>query len=215
MSNPVVDLIGKLRFVAVIRLDDLSMAEPLTRALMNGGVLAIEFTLTNRDSLQVIADVRQKFPEIAEGKAVVGAGSVNSVDDCKAAIDAGAQFIVSPSTKFPVIETAKAAGVVVTPGAFTPTEIEDAWQAGADAVKIFPASFLGPGYVKAVLAPLPHLKLIPTGGVDDSNVADYIKNGAFAVGAGSNLLDKKAIAAGDWEAVSAHAAKFAQAVAAV
>ncbi len=213
-KQTVLDIVARTRLVAVIRLPSLETAVDLTRALVAGGIVAIEFTLTSPDAPQAIREVRAALPEFAAGTAVVGAGSVNSPADCYRVIEAGAQFIVSPSTKMTVIEVAKAAGVPIMPGAYTPTEIENAWEAGADAVKVFPASTLGPSYIKAVRAPLPHLKLVPTGGVTLENTAEWLANGAFAVGVGSALLDKPAFAAGDWDAVTARAAKYAQAAAA-
>lgn len=205
------DLIARTRLVAVIRLPDLSIAEPLTRALLDGGIKALEFTMTNRDSIDVIADLSRTLPDFANGEAVIGAGTVTNSADATACINAGAQFIVSPTTKFPVIDTCKAAGVPIMPGAFTPTEIEAAWDAGASVVKVFPATTLGPAYFKNVLAPLPHIKLMPTGGVNQDNMGDYFKNGAVAVGVGGNLLDKAAIAKGDWDIIKATAETYIQA----
>ncbi|GAB4517731.1 MAG: bifunctional 4-hydroxy-2-oxoglutarate aldolase/2-dehydro-3-deoxy-phosphogluconate aldolase [Anaerolineae bacterium] len=205
----VVDFISQKRLVAVIRLPDLSTATALSRALIAGGVCALEFTLTNRDSIDVIRRLRDELPEVANGEAVIGAGTVTSVEDARLSMQAGAQFIVSPTTKVSVIDACKEGGVPIMPGAYTPTEIEAAWDAGADVVKVFPATTLGPGYIKAVLAPLPHLKLLPTGGIDHTNMADYLNSGVIAVGVGGNLLDKKAIAAGDWEAIQATAQQYA------
>ena len=209
----VLDIVAKTRLVAVIRLPSLETAIELSRALIAGGVTALEFTMTSPNAPQAIRDVKAALPEFAQGKAVVGAGSVNSPEEAYQVLEAGAQFIVSPSTKLPVIQVARAAGVPVMPGAFTPTEIETAREAGADVIKVFPADTLGPAYIKAVLAPLPHLKLIPTGGVSLDNIAAYIQSGAFAVGVGTALLDKPAVAAGNWAAVTAKAAQYAQAAA--
>lgn len=210
-KNQVLAFISKIRVVAVIRLPDLTIAEPLTRALLDGGIKGLEFTLTNRDSIEVIRRLKNEIADFANGEAVIGAGTVTNVEDAQACIDAGAQFIVSPTTKLPVIQLCNSADVPIMPGAYTPTEIETAWDSGADVVKVFPATTLGPGYIKAVLAPLPHLRLMPTGGIDLDNMADYLKAGVVAVGVGGNLLDKTAIAAGNWDAISATARAYARA----
>ena len=209
-KQAVLDMVAESRLVAIIRLDDLRYALELTRALLDGGVRALEFTLTNRDSLQVIRDVRSKFSEFTDGEAVVGAGTVVTLDDAQASIAAGSQFIVSPSLNMQVIECCVAENIPNMPGAYTPTEIVTAWEAGADVVKVFPARALGPNYIKDVLAPLPHLKLMPTGGVNLDNMPDYFGKGAFCVGVGSNLFDKQSLASGDWYAISKQAAVYVQ-----
>ncbi len=211
--HPVVEFIQQRRVVAVIRLPDLSIAPELTQALIAGGITALEFTLTNRDSIDVIRRLKETLPAFTEGQAVIGAGTVTTAEDARACLAAGAQFVVSPTTKLAVIDVCKTAGVPIMPGAFTPTEIEAAWEAGADVVKVFPANTLGPGYIKAVLAPLPHIRLMPTGGIDLNNMAAYFKSGVVAVGVGGNLLDSAAIAAGDWGKITATAAEYMRAAA--
>lgn len=212
-KNTILEFVSKVRLVAVIRLPDLSIAAELSRALIDGGVKALEFTLTNRESIDVIKTLRQELPEFESGEAIIGAGTVTNSDDAQACIDVGAQFIVSPTTKIPVIQQCNRANIVIMPGAFTPTEIETAWDNGADVVKVFPATTLGPKYIKAVLAPLPHIKLLPTGGINLDNIDDYIKSGVVAVGVGGNLLDTQAIASGNWDVIKATAAQYAQAAA--
>ena len=184
--------------VAIIRLDDLTDAVPLAQALIAGGVTALEFTLTNPDAPQAIAAVREKAGE----EAYIGAGSViypNQVDEVA---DAGGQFIVCPTTNPTVIERCHYHTIPVIPGAYTPTEIQTAWEMNAAAVKVFPARQLGAKYIKDVLAPLPHLRLIPTGGIGQNNIAEYMQAGAWAVGVGSSLVNPKAIAAKDWSQVT-------------
>jgi 2-dehydro-3-deoxyphosphogluconate aldolase/(4S)-4-hydroxy-2-oxoglutarate aldolase len=156
--------------------------------------------------------VKTALPDFAEGRAVIGAGTVLDAAAARASVEAGAQFIVSPHTNLDTIAACRELDIPCMPGALTPTEIVTAWQAGASVVKVFPARAFGPAYLKDVLAPLPHLKLMPTGGVDLENVGQYLKNGAFAVGLGSNLVDERIIAAGDWAALTAKANAYVRAV---
>ena len=211
MKSTVLDIVAKTRLVAIIRLDDLSQAIQLSKALLAAGVIAQEFTLSNPKALEALAEVKASLPEFSNGQAALGLGSVRNIDEAHAAIKAGAQFVVTPITKLEVIEVCKKAGVPIMPGAFTPTEIATAHEAGADVVKVFPARTLGAGYIKDVLAPMPYLKLMPTGGIDLENMDSFFKAGAVSVGVGGNLLDKKAIEAGDWEKVSAIAKQYSEA----
>ncbi len=208
--SAVLETLSRTRLLAVIRRDDLSEAEAVALALLAAGVEVQEFTLTNPDSLNAIGRLRQD-DTFGAGGGLVGAGSVRSVDEAHQAIDAGAQFVVTPVLDLQVIEVCKNAGIPVFPGAFTPTEIHTAWQAGAAAVKVFPATALGPGYVKDILAPLPYLKLVPTGGVNLSNIAAFLDKGAFAVGTGSSLLDPEALKRKDWQKLTKHARAFVEA----
>lgn len=198
--------------VVVIRLDDLSKAADLTRALLDGGVTALEFTMTNPQALEVLTAIKSAFPEFTQGTAVIGAGTVLTPDDARAALAAGAQFVVTPVSNFETIKVCTDAGVPIVPGALTPTEILNAWNAGASAIKVFPARAFGPAYFKDLREPLPFLKLIPTGGVSLDNGADFIKNGAIALGVGGNLVEKKLVAAGDWEAIRQKTAAYVELV---
>jgi 2-dehydro-3-deoxyphosphogluconate aldolase / (4S)-4-hydroxy-2-oxoglutarate aldolase len=209
--NHVLELISKTRLVAIIRLDDLSQAVQLSQALLAGGVVAQELTLSNPKALEAMSEVKAALSEFSNGQAVIGLGSVRNVDEARAAIKAGAQFVVTPIIKLEVIDVCKKAGVPIMPGAFTPTEIAVAHDAGADVVKVFPARTLGAGYIKDVLAPMPYLKLMPTGGVDLENMMSFFKAGAVSVGVGGNLLDKRAIETSDWEKVSTIARQYAEA----
>jgi 2-dehydro-3-deoxyphosphogluconate aldolase / (4S)-4-hydroxy-2-oxoglutarate aldolase len=211
MNSKVLEIISATRLVAIIRLDNLSQAVQLSKALLAGGVVAQEFTLSNPKALDALAEVKAALAEFSSGQAVIGLGSVRNIDEAHAAIKAGAQFVVTPITKPDVIEICKSADIPIMPGAFTPTEIATAYEAGADVVKVFPARALGPNFIKDVLAPMPYLKLMPTGGVDLENMSSFFKVGAVAVGVGGNLLDKKAIEAGDWNKVAAIAADYAKA----
>lgn len=200
--------------VAIVRLEDLGQAVALSQALLDGGITALEFTLTNPAALKALAEVKAALPHFKQGVATIGAGTVLNAEAARASIEAGAEFIVAPSTNFGTIEECKRQGVAVMPGALTPTEIVAAWEAGASVVKVFPARAFGPAYIKDLREPLPHLKLMPTGGVNPDNAGEYIKNGAVAVGVGGNLVDKKLVAAGDWEAIRAKAETYVRAVAA-
>jgi 2-dehydro-3-deoxyphosphogluconate aldolase/(4S)-4-hydroxy-2-oxoglutarate aldolase len=195
--------------IAVVRLDDLSKAVPLTEALVAGGVRAVEFTFTNPAAAEAIAAA-----SVALGpRALIGAGSVLDAETARVAILAGATFIVTPTISLSTIEICNRYGVATTIGALTPTEILTAWQAGATYVKVFPANLGGPRYLRDVLGPLPQLKLIPTGGVDVDNAGEFIRAGAVAVALGSNLVDSRSVATEDWETITARAQAIADAVA--
>jgi 2-dehydro-3-deoxyphosphogluconate aldolase/(4S)-4-hydroxy-2-oxoglutarate aldolase len=170
-----------------------------------------EFTLTNPQALKALREVKRALSASATA-AAIGIGSVRSLDEAQAAIEAEADFIVSPITNVHIIERCVRSNVAVMPGAFSPTEIANAWDAGADMVKVFPARGLGPGYIKDVLAPMPYLKLMPTGGIDLSNIHSYFAAGAVAVGIGGNLLDKNAIARGDWQTLTSAARQYSEAL---
>jgi 2-dehydro-3-deoxyphosphogluconate aldolase / (4S)-4-hydroxy-2-oxoglutarate aldolase len=180
--------------VAVIRMKDPDKVQAVVDAIAEGGVRAIEVTMTVPGAVGLIKMLAPRMPK----GFLFGAGTVLDVATAAQVIDAGAQFIVSPVFRRSLIEAYHEHGGPVTPGCFTPTEILDAWDAGADLVKVFPATALGPGYIKDVRAPLPQVKLMPTGGVTVENAGEWIKAGAAAVGVGSALLDTKAIETGDY-----------------
>jgi 2-dehydro-3-deoxyphosphogluconate aldolase / (4S)-4-hydroxy-2-oxoglutarate aldolase len=199
------------RLVAILRLDDLSTAGAISESLFNAGVQALEFTLTNSNTPEVVGKLRSESLSIRSGASVIGIGSVRSLEEAKIAIDAGAQFVVSPITSVPIIDYCKQNKIIVCPGAYTPTEIAISWDAGADIVKVFPARNLGYHYIRDVLAPMPYLKLMPTGGVDLNNIPAYFAAGAAAVGIGSQLLDPVAIQERDWDRIATTAALYVQA----
>lgn len=198
--------------VPVVRLPSLEQAVPLVRALLAGGITAIEPTMTSPGALDVLLTLLAEIPAFGAGEAVLGMGSVTSPEQAAAAIDAGAHFIVAPVLDLPTVAYCVERGVPVMPGALTPSEIQTAWKAGASVVKVFPARVFGPAYFKDVLAPLPHLRLMPTGGVDLSNAADFVKAGAVTVGVGSALVDKKLIDAGDWAEITRRSAEYVHTV---
>jgi 2-dehydro-3-deoxyphosphogluconate aldolase / (4S)-4-hydroxy-2-oxoglutarate aldolase len=178
--------------VAVIRLKEPDKLRAVVDALAEGGVRALEITMTVPRAIELIAEMAPTLPT----GFLLGAGTVLDAQTARAAIEAGAQFIVSPVFRPAVIAEAHAHDIPAMPGCFTPTEILAAWDEGADVVKVFPATALGPGFFKDVRAPLPQVKLMPTGGVTVDNAGDWIRAGAVAVGVGSALLDAKAISTG-------------------
>ena len=182
MSANILKRIHDVGIVAIVRLDSLVHAVDLSRALVEGGVTTIEFTLTNSQATQAITEVKSALGDAC----LVGAGSVIDVKSVDAVHNTGAEFVVTPVMLPDVIERSQYHGLPVMPGAYTPTEIQTAWQLGASAVKVFPARDLGPTYIKDVLAPLPHLRLMPTGGISINNIGDYLRAGAFAVGVGNS-----------------------------
>jgi 2-dehydro-3-deoxyphosphogluconate aldolase / (4S)-4-hydroxy-2-oxoglutarate aldolase len=204
----VVDTVTADGVVAIVRLDDLSEAAPMTRAMAEGGIRAVEFTFTNRTAPRAIEAAR----EALDGTALVGAGTVLDAETARTAILAGAQFVVTPVVSLPVIECCRRYSIPTVIGAFTATEILTAWEAGADFVKVFPASAGGPRYLKDIRGPLPQVRLIPTGGVGLENAAEFIRAGASAIAVGSNLVDPKLVAARDWTALSQRARDLVQVV---
>jgi 2-dehydro-3-deoxyphosphogluconate aldolase / (4S)-4-hydroxy-2-oxoglutarate aldolase len=194
--------------IAVVRLNDLSKAVPLTEALVVGGVRAVEFTFTNPAAAEAIAAASAALGP----RALIGAGSVLDAETARVAILAGARFVVTPTVSLSTIEICNRYGVATTIGALTPTEMLTAWQAGATYVKVFPANLGGPRYLRDVLGPLPQLKLIPTGGVDVDNAGEFIRAGAVAVALGSNLVDARSVSTEDWATITARAQAIVDAV---
>lgn len=190
--------------VAVIRLKEPAKLRAVIDALAEGGVRALEITMTVPGAIDLI---RALAPTLPAGF-LLGAGTVLDADTAARVIDAGAQFVVSPVFRRATLAACHARDVAAMPGCFTPTEILEAWDAGADIVKVFPATALGPTFFKDVRGPLPQVKLMPTGGVSLENAGDWIRAGAVAVGVGTALLDAKAIAAGDYGVLRAHAEKI-------
>ena len=194
--------------VAVIRAQSKDQLVDVTQALLAGGVPSIEVTMTTPKAIAGIEQLADKFGDTA----VIGVGTVIDAHTARDAIAAGAQFVVSPVFDEEVVATTRRYGKISVPGAFTPTEILRAWTAGADVVKVFPSTSLGPQYFKDVLAPLPQVKLTPTGGVDLKNAGEWIKAGAVCVGVGTSMVTKDALAKGDWNAITANARAFVEAV---
>ena len=194
--------------VAIIRANSADELIETAAAIHAGGVNVIEVTMTTPNALQVISDVSSAYGDAV----LVGAGSVLDSETARAVILAGANFIVSPVTKPDVIEICNRYGKVVIPGAFTPTEILMAWETGADYVKVFPSSGVGASYIKDVKAPLPQIPLVPTGGINAENAADFITAGATALGVGSALVNNQLIAAGEFAALTDRAERLVKEV---
>ena len=195
--------------VAVVRLDDLSAAVPLTEALISGGVRAVEFTFTNPNAAQAIETTRAVVGEYG----CIGAGTVLDPETARIAILAGAEYVVTPTYKRETVELCNRYSIPTVIGAFTATEMLTAWEAGATYIKVHPASLGGPRYFKDILAPLPQLKLIPSGGVSLDNAAEFIRAGAVAVALGGNLVDQATVAAADWTTIADRARRLCEAVA--
>ncbi len=196
--------IFKLKAVAVVRMSNADKLKKVVDAIYKGGVSAIEITMTTPGALQSIESLSKSMGD----EILVGVGSVINKQMATDAINAGAKFVVSPIFKKEIIDAAHQNDVPAMPGCFTPTEIQTAYEAGADVIKVFPADVVGMAFFKGVLAPLPHLKLMPTGGVSLTNAGDWIKVGACAVGIGSALLDKKAIEEEDYNKLTQNATTF-------
>jgi 2-dehydro-3-deoxyphosphogluconate aldolase / (4S)-4-hydroxy-2-oxoglutarate aldolase len=204
--------LGNIRAVGLIPIvrapspEDAALA---AEAIIRGGIGIAEITMTVPHALRVMEQVAEKF----SGDVLLGAGTILDAETCRAAILAGAEFIVTPSLDLRVIEMARRYGKPCFPGALTPTEVVTAWQAGADMVKIFPCGPVGgPHYIKALKGPLPHIDMVPTGGVSLDTAAPFIKAGATAIAVGSELLDLKALRDGKLEVVTERSKQFLEAV---
>ncbi len=194
--------------IAIIRADSSAQLVEAAGALLAGGVTAMEVTMTTPNALQVIREVVGHFG----AKILMGVGSVIDPETVRHAVAVGAEFIVTPVTKPEVIAAANQAGKPIASGAFTPTECLLAHESGADFVKLFPAEFNGPAYVKALLAPLPQLRIVPTGGVTPENVRAFFAAGSVAFGVGSALVSKAVLESKDWPELTRRAAEFVKAV---
>ncbi|KJE26915.1 2-dehydro-3-deoxyphosphogluconate aldolase/4-hydroxy-2-oxoglutarate aldolase family protein [Geobacillus kaustophilus] len=194
----------KSKLVAVIRKPKRSQIFQIAEALVDSGVEALEVTVDTPGSFEIIAELKEKF----QTRIIVGAGTVLDPETAKRAIEAGSDFIFSPIFDKETVYLTNRYGKISIPGVMTPTEIVKAYQAGADLLKVFPASSLGPRYFRELSGPLGHIPLMPTGGICLDNVAEFIQNGAVAVGVGSALLDKQAIEEGRFDVVRETAREF-------
>jgi 2-dehydro-3-deoxyphosphogluconate aldolase/(4S)-4-hydroxy-2-oxoglutarate aldolase len=197
----VLDIILASKVIAVIRMSDAGRLGRVVEAVRRGGVRAIEITMTTPSALEIIADLAKTKP----AGTLIGAGTVLDAPAAERVIWAGAQFVVSPVTDFAVIDVCKQSDILVAPGALSPTEILAAWNRGADVVKVFPATSLGPKYFRDLRGPLPQVRLMPTGGVSIENAGEFIRAGACCVAIGTALLDRQAIAAEDWDVLTGKA----------
>jgi 2-dehydro-3-deoxyphosphogluconate aldolase/(4S)-4-hydroxy-2-oxoglutarate aldolase len=190
--------------VPVIRAQSADEAAAAIAAIQAGGLSVLEITMTVPGAVELIREVSRRAAD-----ALVGAGTVLDPATAQACIDAGARFVVSPALNLRTIEACREAGIAVLPGALTPTEVVTAWNAGADLVKVFPANALGgPSYIKSLKAPLPEVRLVPTGGVNLQTARDFIKAGAAALGVGADLVDLAALRRGEAELITERARQF-------
>ena len=196
------------KIIAIIRGANPEVVEDIAEALYEGGVKCLEITLNSSNALQLIENIAIKL----DGRIIVGAGTVLNASEATNAITAGAKFIISPITDIKTIHATKQVGVVSLPGAFTPTEIFNAYSFGGDIIKVFPGTS-GPGFIKEILAPLPHIPLMPTGGINLQNINEFKKAGAVAFGIGKSLVDTtQKVSEIYLQAITENAQKFIQAV---
>jgi len=208
-KKAVLERITTTGIIPVIRAQSADEAASAIAAIQKGGVSVLEITMTVPGAIELIREVARRATD-----ALVGAGTVLDPENALACIDAGARFVVSPALNLATIAACREAGIAVLPGALTPTEVLTAWNAGADFVKVFPANALGgPSYLKSLKAPLPQVKLVPTGGVNLQTAKDFIKAGASALGVGADLVDLQALRRGDAELVTERARQFLSLVA--
>ena len=203
-GKAVLKKIGELGAILIVRCETEAEALAGIRAVLAGGIQAVEITFTVPGAPAVIRRVKKEFGETV----LLGAGTVLTPEQAEDAVDAGALYLLAPNSDEKVIGAAKRLGVPIIPGAFTPTEVARAWDLGADAVKIFPASLGGPAYLRALRAPLPHIPLVPTGGVDERTIGEFFRAGAFAVGAGGALFDRQRLQARDYAGMTEVARRF-------
>jgi 2-dehydro-3-deoxyphosphogluconate aldolase/(4S)-4-hydroxy-2-oxoglutarate aldolase len=209
--SEVVERIREIGLVPVVRATSADEAFAAVDAIRAGGIPILEITLTVPGAVRMIGDLTRRLGD----ETLIGAGTVLDAESAQQCIDAGARFIVSPALDVPTIELCRRLGVPVFPGALTPTEILAAWRAGANAVKVFPANAVGGAtYLKSLKAPLPHIELLPTGGVNLKTAADFIAAGAFALGVGADLVDLNALRSGQAASITEKARLYVAAVAA-
>ena len=199
----------ELGIVAVVRTPTFELVQPACEALIEGGVFAVEVTMTVPDALKALRQVSEQFGR----EALVGAGTILNAEQCRAAIEAGAQYVISPITKLELVAAAHASDKPVMLGAYTPTEAQLAHEAGSDFIKVFPADKLGPSYIKSLRAPLPHLRIVPTGGVDLQTAPDFLKARCGALGVGSSLLTAEILKQKNWAELTRLAGEYVRIVA--
>ena len=208
-KTEVLQTIRDIGIIPVVRAKSADEAMAAIDAIRAGGIAVLEITMTVPGAVGVIQQVAARYGS----EALVGAGTVLDAETARACIGAGARFIVSPALNFETIDVCRSEDVAVMPGALTPTEVVNAWNAGADLVKVFPAGAMGgPSYLKSLKAPLPHIELVPTGGVSLKTAADFIKAGASALGVGADLVDVKAIREGQQNLITERAKEFVKIV---
>jgi len=203
-KSEIISLLTESGIIAVVRAQRQDQVVPLSEALVAGGVIAVEITLTTPNAIPAIREAKQQLGE----RALIGVGTVLEIETCRAAIEAGAEFVVSPILRPELVAVAHSANRPIMLGAYTPTEAQLAHEAGADFIKIFPADGLGPNYIKALRAPLPHLRIIPTGIAKTKDVAEFIKAGCAGVGLGSLLVSQQILRTSNWSELTRLASTF-------
>jgi 2-dehydro-3-deoxyphosphogluconate aldolase/(4S)-4-hydroxy-2-oxoglutarate aldolase len=203
----IISLLTNPGVIAVVRAQKTEQVPPLAEALIAGGVIAVEITMTTPNAIAAIRDASERFGH----QALIGVGTVLDDETCRAALSAGAEFVVSPICRTELVKIAHAANRPIMLGAYSPTEAQRAHEAGSDFIKIFPADTLGPAYIKALRAPLPHLRVVPTGGVDLKTIGEFFKAGCHAVGVGSSLTSKQILDSSNWPELTRLAAEFVKA----
>src|SRR5579883_984191 len=210
-KSEILSFITDIGIVPIVRTNSAESAIKAVEAIYQGGVRAAEITMTVPGAVKALEKVADKFG----GKIVLGAGTVLDPETARVCMLAGAEFFVTPSLKVSTIELAKRYSKVICPGALTPTEVLSAWEAGADAVKIFPAGNVGgPKYIKALKGPFPHIEMVPTGGVNLETIGEFLKAGACACGVGGELVDNKSVVEKKFDVIEDRARKYLAAVAA-
>jgi len=207
-AESTIRIICETGVIAIMRAQSSEQLIAAADAIKKGGVRAIEVTMTTPGALDVIAAAKTRYGS----DVVFGAGTVLDPESGRAAILAGADFIVGPSLNLELIRLCNRYGIPVMPGCYTPTEILTGWEAGADLIKLFPASVGGPDLVKAILAPLPQVRIVPVGGVNLTTAAGFIRSGAVALGVGSDLVNQKLLDAGDMDELTRRAAAYIEEV---
>src|SRR2546427_2408226 len=203
-KSEIISLLTQSGIIAVVRAQRQDQVVPLSEALVAGGVIAVEITLTTPNAIPAIREAKKQLGE----RALIGVGTVLEVETCRAAIEAGAEFVVSPILRPELVGVAHSADRPIMLGAYTPTEAQLAHEAGADFIKIFPSDGLGPNYIKAIRAPLPHLRIIPTGIANVDDVAGFITAGCVGVGLGSLLITRQILQEANWPELTRRARDF-------
>jgi 2-dehydro-3-deoxyphosphogluconate aldolase/(4S)-4-hydroxy-2-oxoglutarate aldolase len=212
MTETTAQIIERAGLIPVLRARNAAQAHAVVRAMMAGGVTVVEVTMTVPGALELLKELKQEYG----AKLLLGSGTVTTAEEAQATIQAGAEFVVSPSLHPEVIAATRASGKLSIPGALTPTEVITAWRLGADYVKVFPCSAMGgASYLKSLLAPFPHLKLIPTGGVTLETAESFLRAGACALGVGSDLVNLAAIDQGTPEKITEAARAYLEVLARV
>jgi len=208
-KDEVLKRIEEIGVIPVVRAASAEEAVAVADAISEGGIPVLEITMTVPGAVTVIAELSKRYGD----QVLVGAGTVLDPEAAGNCIKAGAQFVITPTLNLQTIELCKREKIVIFPGALTPTEVLTAWQAGADAVKVFPCSAVGgPKYLRALKAPLPHIRLVPTGGVSLATAGDFIAAGAWALGVGADLVNTEAIRSGDRDSVIAAARSYVRTI---